>query len=50
VAASGVDILTAGAAGAWLHAAAASFGPSRGFVAGDLLTHLPDALAILASR
>jgi NAD(P)H-hydrate epimerase len=50
VAASGLDILTAGAAGAWLHASAASLGPSRGFVAGDLLTHLPDALANLASR
>jgi NAD(P)H-hydrate repair Nnr-like enzyme with NAD(P)H-hydrate dehydratase domain len=39
--------LTAGAAGAWLHADAASRGPSRGFVAGDLLAHLPDALAAL---
>jgi NAD(P)H-hydrate epimerase len=47
VAASGVDVLSAGAAGAWLHAAAASFGPSRGFVASDLLVHLPDALAAL---
>jgi NAD(P)H-hydrate epimerase len=50
VAAGGVDILTAGAAGAWLHACAASFGPPRGFVAGDLLTHLPEALASLAAR
>jgi ADP-dependent NAD(P)H-hydrate dehydratase / NAD(P)H-hydrate epimerase len=50
VAAGGVDILTAGAAGAWLHACAATFGPSRGFVAGDLLTHLPEALASLAAR
>jgi ADP-dependent NAD(P)H-hydrate dehydratase / NAD(P)H-hydrate epimerase len=47
VAASGLDLLAAGAAGAWLHAAAASFGPSRGFVATDLLAHLPDALAAL---
>ena len=47
VAASGVDVLTAGAAGAWLHASAASFGPPRGFVASDLLEHLPDALAAL---
>ena len=44
---AGVDVLTAGAAGAWLHASAASFGPSRGFVASDLLEHLPDALAAL---
>jgi NAD(P)H-hydrate epimerase len=50
VAAGGADILSAGAAGAWLHACAASFGPSRGFVASDLLTHLPDALAALAPR
>ena len=47
LAASGLDALTAGAAGAWLHASAASFGPSRGFVASDLLAHLPDALAAL---
>ncbi len=47
LAATGIDVLTAGAAGAWLHAAAASFGPSRGFVASDLLAHLPDALASL---
>jgi NAD(P)H-hydrate repair Nnr-like enzyme with NAD(P)H-hydrate dehydratase domain len=47
LAASGVDVLTAGSAGAWLHASAASFGPSRGFVASDLLEHLPDALAAL---
>jgi ADP-dependent NAD(P)H-hydrate dehydratase / NAD(P)H-hydrate epimerase len=47
LAATGIDVLTAGAAGAWLHAAAASFGPDRGFVASDLLAHLPDALAAL---
>ena len=36
-----------GAAGAWMHAAAAVVGPPRGFVASDLLEHLPDALAAL---
>jgi NAD(P)H-hydrate epimerase len=45
LAASGLDLLSAGAAGAWLHAAAAELGPRRGFVAGDLLRHLPAALA-----
>ena len=37
LAASGLDVLTAGAAGAWLHGRGRSFGPSRGFVASDLL-------------
>ena len=39
--AQGMHPLRAAAAGAWLHARASSFGPRRGFVAGDLLEGLP---------
>jgi NAD(P)H-hydrate epimerase len=43
--AQGMDALEAAAAGAWLHGRAASLGPARGLVAGDLLALLPVALA-----
>ena len=43
--ARGVGAPEAAAAGAWLHAAAATRGPAAGLVAGDLLRHLPGALA-----
>jgi NAD(P)H-hydrate epimerase len=45
--ARGVPALEAAAAGAWLHARAASLGPSAGLVASDLLELLPLALAEL---
>jgi NAD(P)H-hydrate epimerase len=45
--ARGVPALEAAAAGAWLHARAASLGPSAGLVASDLLDLLPLALAEL---
>ena len=40
----GVHPLRAAAAGAWLHGTASSLGPSRGFVAGELLDTLPFVL------
>ncbi|HEX4866960.1 MAG TPA: NAD(P)H-hydrate dehydratase [Acidimicrobiales bacterium] len=43
--ARGVPALEAAAAGAWLHARAASLGPAAGLVASDLLALLPRALA-----
>lgn len=43
--ARGLAPLDAAAAGAWLHGRAAGHGPAVGLVAGDLLTHLPAALA-----
>src|SRR5207237_7239420 len=47
--AQGMHPLRAAAAGAWLHARASSFGPRRGFVAGDLLEGLPAVFDDLAS-
>jgi len=44
----GVAPLDAAAAGAWLHGRAASLGPARGLVAGDLVDLLPSALREVA--
>ncbi|MFP3900799.1 MAG: NAD(P)H-hydrate dehydratase [Acidimicrobiia bacterium] len=41
----GAEAFDAAAAGAWLHGRAAMAGPAHGLVAGDLIDHLPDALA-----
>jgi NAD(P)H-hydrate epimerase len=46
--AQGVPAFEAAAAGAWLHGTAASLGPARGLVAGDVVTHLPVVLGSLA--
>jgi ADP-dependent NAD(P)H-hydrate dehydratase / NAD(P)H-hydrate epimerase len=43
--AQGTPALEAAAAGAWLHGRAAAHGPRRGLVAGDVVAHLPAALA-----
>ncbi|HEY3484856.1 MAG TPA: NAD(P)H-hydrate dehydratase, partial [Ilumatobacteraceae bacterium] len=43
--AGGLDLPRAAAAGAWIHAAAASFAPKRGMVASDLITHLPEVFS-----
>ncbi|HEX6235909.1 MAG TPA: NAD(P)H-hydrate dehydratase [Acidimicrobiales bacterium] len=43
--ACGAEAFDAAAAGAWLHGRAAMAGPAHGLVAGDLIDHLPDALA-----
>jgi NAD(P)H-hydrate epimerase len=45
--ARGVDPFDAAAAGAWLHGRAAHHGPAEGLVAGDVVDHLPTALAAL---
>lgn len=45
--ARGVDPFDAAAAGAWLHGRAAHHGPAEGLVAGDVVDHLPTALATL---
>jgi NAD(P)H-hydrate epimerase len=42
--ATGMEPLHAAASAAWIHGAAALLGPSAGFVAGDLLDHLPTVL------
>jgi NAD(P)H-hydrate repair Nnr-like enzyme with NAD(P)H-hydrate dehydratase domain len=42
--AQGLHPLRAAAAGAWLHARAATLGPRRGLVAGDVATHVPEVL------
>ena len=46
--ACGVAPLESAAAGAWLHARAGARSPAVGLVAGDLVRHLPDALAEVA--
>ena len=46
--AQGLPALEAAAAGAWLHGRAASLGPDRGLVAGDLPDLLPLAMAEVA--
>jgi hydroxyethylthiazole kinase-like uncharacterized protein yjeF len=45
--AHGVAAFEAAAAGAWLHGTAASLGPARGLVAGDVVAHLPAVLESL---
>jgi NAD(P)H-hydrate epimerase len=46
--AQGVHPLRAAAAGAWLHGRAAARGPAHGFVASDIVSHLPALLDDLA--
>lgn len=48
--AAGVPALQAAAAGAWLHGQAANAATAEGMVAGDIVAHLPGALAELAAR
>ena len=47
--ARGVAPLEAAAAGAWLHARAGALAPPQGLVAGDVVDHLPLALAEVAA-